>query len=185
MLARAFVEDPLLRFVFPELSTRVALAPAFFSPAVRLTNAIGEVDRLDGLVGVALWRPPGQLHESEKERSQAGFDELPNVIGESALARFSLAYDTLARRHSETIAAEHWFLELIAVEPGKQGAGRGGQLLRSGLERADDARMSCYLETLNSRNVPFYEDHGFRVVVDEDEPVSGLRFWGLLRPPMT
>jgi len=35
------------------------------------------------------------------------------------------------------------------------------------------------LETVDVRTVPFYLRKGFEVVVEDVEPSSGLRYWGL------
>ena len=49
------------------------------------------------------------------------------------------------------------------------------------LSRAGAENLSCYLETMNSVNVPFYERHGFHVVSEGEPPGSGLRIWAMLR----
>jgi hypothetical protein len=49
------------------------------------------------------------------------------------------------------------------------------------LGRATEESVACYLETMNSVNVPFYERHGFHVVSEGEAPGSGLRIWAMLR----
>jgi len=52
---------------------------------------------------------------------------------------------------------------------------RSSAIIRVGLQRADALGISCYLESSNARDVPFYEHHGF-VIVEEYyhfEPVNG------------
>jgi GNAT superfamily N-acetyltransferase len=183
LIARAFHDDPLLVYCLPDGTERAQRAPAFFATFVRLAHAIGEVQCLPELEGVAVWSRPGRLHETLEVQRQAGFDELPTLIGESALERFGTAYSTVEQRHSETIDADHWFLQLLAVDPGRQGAGLGGRLLAPVLARADEAGLPCYLDNFAERNLAFYGKHGFRVVVNEVEPASRLRFWGMLRDP--
>ena len=39
------------------------------------------------------------------------------------------------------------------------------------------------LETAQPKNVPFYQKHGFDVIVDTIDPTSGLRLWTFLRKP--
>jgi hypothetical protein len=51
------------------------------------------------------------------------------------------------------------------------------------LARADADRLPCYLETMNEKNVLFYEKYGFRVVRDGEVPRHGLRAWAMLREP--
>ncbi len=52
------------------------------------------------------------------------------------------------------------------------------------LERADRDRLPCYLETTKEINVSFYKKHGFEVVVEDDLPRGGPRFWTMKREPI-
>ena len=52
------------------------------------------------------------------------------------------------------------------------------------LERADRDRLPCYLETAKEINVSFYKKHGFEVVVEDDLPGGGPRFWTMKRDPV-
>ena len=51
------------------------------------------------------------------------------------------------------------------------------------LARASHELIPCYLETFLARNVPFYQRHGFKVVVEGTLPESGLAFWTMRREP--
>lgn len=67
--------------------------------------------------------------------------------------------------------------------PAVASTGIGGSLVRAGLERADADGLPCYLETVNPKNVPFYQKLGFDVIVDTVDPTSDLRLWTFLRQP--
>jgi hypothetical protein len=55
---------------------------------------------------------------------------------------------------------------------------------RKTLERADLEQHACYLETKNRRNVAFYQQLGFDVIVNGEEAgASGVRFWSFRRTP--
>jgi len=183
LVARAFHDDPLLVHLLPDGTERAERAPALFTTLVRLAHAVGEVQRLPEVEAVAVWSRPGRRHETPEERGRAGFDELPAILGDEAFDRFGNAYATVDRRHSEAIARDHWFLQFIAVDPAEQGSGAGSRLLAPTLARADAAGQPCYLDNFSEANLAFYGKHGFRAVVDEVEPTSGLRFWGMLREP--
>lgn len=183
LIARAFHDDPLLVYFLPDSSERAERAPRFFATFVRLAHAIGDVQRLSGFEGVAVGSRPGRRHETLEERDRAGFDELPAVVGESALDQFLTVYATVEQHHASAIERDHWFLQFIAVDPAKQGTGLGSRLLAPILARADRAGQPCYLDNFAEVNLAFYRKHGFRVTVDEIEPTSGLRFWGMLREP--
>jgi GNAT superfamily N-acetyltransferase len=48
----------------------------------------------------------------------------------------------------------------IGVDPARQGAGYGTELMKHSLQRCDADRKLAYLESSNPRNVPFYERLG-------------------------
>jgi ribosomal protein S18 acetylase RimI-like enzyme len=77
-----------------------------------------------------------------------------------------------------------WYLFLLGVEPHLQRRGLGSTLIRPVLERAEAARVACYLETENERNVAFYKKQGFDLIVNGEEAGStGVRFWSFRRLP--
>ena len=57
----------------------------------------------------------------------------------------------------------------------------GSATITPELRRADSEGLPCYLETFQPRNVPLYLKHGFQIMAEEVEPVSGLRAWFFLR----
>lgn len=75
----------------------------------------------------------------------------------------------------------HWYVLVLGVHPDHQGKGLGRELLRKVLQKADEDRVSVYLETANPTNLDFYRKYGFGVT-EEIVPVAGCpRIWGLLR----
>lgn len=66
----------------------------------------------------------------------------------------------------------HWYLEIIATRPERQGKGAAGKLMRWGLERADEEKVESYLEA-SPVGKEVYEYFGFeekgRLVVIVDE----------------
>jgi GNAT superfamily N-acetyltransferase len=72
---------------------------------------------------------------------------------------------------------------LLGVDPPRQGQGVGGALIAPVLAKTDAAGVPCYLETMKTRNVPFYRKHGFEVVVEDDLPGGGFHFWTMRRDP--
>ena len=104
------------------------------------------------------------------------------VLGR-ARTRFRTVYEAMDRSHAATVPEPHWDLWLIAVDRGRQGRGLGSSLLRPMLERLDAAGDRCCLETLDERTLGLYRRHGFEVVVDAVEPITGVRYWCCVRDP--
>ena len=75
----------------------------------------------------------------------------------------------------------HWHVGPVSVEPGLQGQGVGGALLRPFCARMDDEGEIAWLETDKPENVVFYRRHGFDVA--EEVETHGLVTWFMRRAP--
>jgi GNAT superfamily N-acetyltransferase len=184
VLARAFFDDPMMVYLMPDDEQRQEVLPWFMRTAATYAHLFGEVyttpTRVDG---DACWLPPGDTDLSEERMAEVGFMEAPERLGEQAFGRFASLMETLGELHHREAAADHWYLMVLGVDPSRQGQGVGGGLIQPILARADAAGLPCYLETMKTRNVPFYQKHGFKVVVEDDTPDGGLHYWTMLRPP--
>lgn len=58
-MARAFDDDPLTTWLFPDARARTRKLPAFFRSLLRASLPFGEVYTTDGTRSVAIWNPPG------------------------------------------------------------------------------------------------------------------------------
>jgi ribosomal protein S18 acetylase RimI-like enzyme len=99
------------------------------------------------------------------------------------ISRYIAVENYCGEVHKQSVQGAHWYLWGLAVKPSRQGQGIGGMLMQPVLARADADRLPCYLETMNEKNVPFYERYGFRVMSDGAVPRHGLRIWAMLREP--
>jgi GNAT superfamily N-acetyltransferase len=178
MLARAFADDPAMRFIFPDAADRATRLPRLFAllfdsdgpVGMRLVTGAGEA--------ATLWRGPGKAETGLWEmirRAPALLHALGGATGR-------------ALRLARTVDAHHprrpfWYLHIAGCDPACQGQGLGGAIIRSGLARVADHRLPCYLETPLERNVGFYRGLGFEPVESWDVPGGGPRFWSRVRPP--
>jgi GNAT superfamily N-acetyltransferase len=145
---------------------------------VRYDLMFGEVECLDDFGAVACWLPPGEEEATPAKLARAGWDDLP---AELPLERISAVLGVVVAAVRCAAPEPHWHLRLLAVDPDRQGSGLGSVLLEHGLGRARRSGDPVLLETLDARTVPFYVRNGFEVVVEDVEPSSGLRYWGLRR----
>jgi len=183
-LARAFQDDPLQAYVFPDPETRAALSPTHFAPLLRYGLLFGEVLTTEGgPSGAAIWLPPDGWEVTPERAAMAGLDELPKVLGDEAAERFFSALGAIDPYHHRDVPAAHWYVMVVGVSPEARGQGLGRALLQPMMDRADTAGLPCYLETAQPDNVAFYEHLGFRRVVEVVEPGSGLRLWTFRRDP--
>jgi GNAT superfamily N-acetyltransferase len=108
---------------------------------------------------------------------------MPQEMGQEAFQRLMVMkrhFDELRERDA---IEPHWYLWTLGVDPPRQGQGVGGALMQPVLSRADEAGLPCYLEADKAKNVPFYQRHGFEVVVEDDLPDGGYHYWTMKRPP--
>lgn len=184
-LARAFQDDPLQAYVFPDPAERAARSPAHFMPLLRYGLMYGEVLTTQGIpLGAAVWLPPDRWEVTPERAAAAGLDELPNVLGEEAAERFFSVLGATDTYHHRDVPASHWYLMVVGIAPEARGQGLGRALLRPIMDRADAAGLHCYLETAHPDNVAFYEHLGFQQIVELVEPQSGLRLWTFRREPL-
>jgi ribosomal protein S18 acetylase RimI-like enzyme len=183
-LARAFQDDPLQTYVFPDPAERAARSPAHFAPLLRYGLKFGEVLTTAGApAGAAVWLGPNAWEVTPDRAAAAGLDELPTVLGAAAAERFFSVLGAVDVHHHRDVPAAHWYVMVVGVEPEAQGSGVGRALLQPIMDRAEAAGQPCYLETAQPDNVAFYEHLGFRRLVEMVEQQSGLRLWTFRRDP--
>ncbi len=168
---RAFVDDPVMRWLFPDDDVFSAPAGIVMAAPFHGWVGLGEVWCTDDAAGVAVWIPPG--------RPEPDDDAPPTGAAPDAalLERIGLLSTVI---EANTPPEPHWYLQLLATHPDWQRQGIGGQLMRSMFERADAEGLACYLETETEENVAYYRHHGFEVRSEWDVP-TGPHMWGMLR----
>ncbi|MFD7297369.1 GNAT family N-acetyltransferase [Streptomyces sp. NPDC059897] len=175
LLARAFHDDPMMGFFFPEGPGRQAsLARYFTTIFARQYVRHGRCERTGS--AAAFWVPA-----EDQDKAVPDIDtirELQAILGERA-ELFGDAVEAAARH---TPAQPHWSLALIGVDPAAQGRGEGAALLRSGLAAADAAGMPVHLESSKESNLPVYEHFGFTVREELKLPGGGPLLWTMWRP---
>jgi len=185
LLARAFDDDPMMAWVFPDPVRRARDLRRLFAANLRHADRTGRLDAESvdgGSVGVALWLGPGAFPMPAWRTLLTGHALLPFGFTLTSLARLRRLNAYALMQHRRTIAGPHWFLHGVGVEPDRQRQGIGTALLRAGLERADRDRLPCYLETARESALPFYSRFGFRVAIPGRLPGDGPPVFSLLRP---
>ena len=180
VMARAFYDDPLFSWIFPNASTRLVrmtkMNDAFF-PRMFGVPFI-EMYTTDDLAGVALWAGP----EKWEPPSSAFIPAVPRLLramGVGGTRRMTSTMNALAKVHPHET---HWYLAGLATDPPKQGRGVGSALVNEVTTgRCDEQHLMSYLETQKPENVPFYEKLGYQVVKELDLPLGGPHMWCMRR----
>jgi GNAT superfamily N-acetyltransferase len=181
VLTRAFADDPVTAWIFPDESDRVERLGRFYSELFLPRMAVGrdEIYTDDRVRGVASWTPPGH--------GETGTLDMLRML--PRLARLSGRWlprtlKTLSYMESQFPEAPHWHLPFLGVVPEAQGEGIGSALMQPILDRADRERMPAYLEASTERSRALYLRHEFVVLNEMRLPGGGPPLWRMWREPV-
>lgn len=183
VMGEAFLNDPLWKYLVPDETRRSHAVSLSMNILVRYSLLYGKIYTTSILDGVACWLPPGGTTPSFTRLVQIGIRSAPFQLGWTGLRRYIAVENYCEEVHKRIMPGAHWYLWGLGVKPSRQGNGIGGMLIQPVLARADADHLPCYLETMNEKNVPFYEKYGFKVASDRVVPRHELRVWAMLREP--
>lgn len=173
VLSRAFYNDPLLRWLFPDDNRRMgqtarlsALVTGFGYVPVGHTSVFEADEDRPVVRGAALWSSP----EDGDGTPAFALRALPHLIPLVGLNRLPEILRYFAELKASAPEEPHWYLAMLATDPVARGTGVGSRLLRAGLAQADADGVPVYLETMNSANIGYYEKYDFRVVRAINDP---------------
>ncbi len=179
-LALAFYEDPVMQWVLPNQLRRLRQLERSFNAIFlkRLCLPHDETYTTEGIVGGALWLPPGKWQLGLLDNLRL----LPYMAAfwGRSLPRALRSLSYLDSRHPHD---PHYYLFILGVEPGSQGRGIGTSLMQPILERCNRERMPAYLEATTPRNRELYARNGFEVVGEIELPGGGPPLWRMWREP--
>lgn len=183
LLSRAFYDDPLLLYLFPEDKERLQSATRFFLPNLRHACREGAMFTTSSFSGVAIWRFLGFETSDKADANNDPRVQLPELMGIGPFERLMNVVRYTNELHKKLVQGRHFYLLFLGVDPVRQGKGVGGILINPMLQRADVEGITCYLETNKEKNLAFYAKHGFKVGEHRQLPDGGPYLWGLARPP--
>ncbi|GAB2871583.1 GNAT family N-acetyltransferase [Streptomyces deserti] len=176
ILARAFDDDPMMRWFFPgDASREEGLGRYFTAIFTRQYVHHGVCEHTEA--AAAFWVPPEAQAKAVPDAET--IQELQSILGDRA----PLLRDAVETAAQHAPREPHWYLAVIGADPVGQGQGHGAALLRSGLAQADAAGLPTYLESSKPSNLPFYEHFGFTVQEELRLPGNGPVLWAMRREP--
>jgi GNAT superfamily N-acetyltransferase len=183
LFGRAFLDDPaivaLLKENEPEKRRQRMMF--YFRASLAACKQFGRLlflqSEAEGIAGAALVYPPG-AYPPPVGKQFALFASTIRGAGISGLHRWAWWMVQANRGHS--IHQAHYYLELIGIDPLRQGQGLGALILTEIVASADRERVGCFLETSNPRNVPIYQHFGFEIR-SEGKPL-GVPTYYMWRP---
>ena len=180
VMARAFEDDPLMKWILPNDRTRLARMTAMErAVSHKVALPIGRhILTTDELAGMAVWAPPNTWKVPTSKFVTVGPQMIATLRG--GLIRLMRGFAVLEKAHPHE---PHWYLEGLGTDPKWQRRGVGGALMAPVLARCDDEGVPAYLETQKQANVPYYRKHGFEVIREVDLPARGPHMWLMWREP--
>lgn len=176
-LARAFEDDPISEFLFPEFTSRSQRLRAFYRVTMPWLLSHGRFYTEDRLRGGAIWQCPLPPHAGSL-RLLSRLMRTGLVLRGRTRAGMALGQAMEAMR----VRRPHWYLGILGTQPADQGRGIGSALITPVLEVCDREGELAYLESSKAANIPFYERHGFAVMGEVRVP-GGPVLWPMLRHP--
>jgi GNAT superfamily N-acetyltransferase len=176
MLARAFADDPMV--MWPLGAGDPSRPVTNFLELNRVFVRLGIVWKVGDVDGAAVWVPPDRL----EGYLEAEIETRPPIVAltDDGGRRYHALWDWIGSMIPDD---DLWFLDQVGVDPAKQGSGIGSALVRFGLGRARSDGRGAFLETAIGRNVPYYEEFGFRVAAHGDAPLGGPHVWFMRADP--
>ena len=178
ILTEAFMDDPLVGWLFPEVGDRRRLQPHFYRPL--LTHPGAEVYLAGDREGAAVWLNLATDPEPAEKQPEVAGASPESVFGESG-ARLQALGLALAQRHP--VGEPHLYLACMGVVGGRQGAGLGTAMLRHRLERADGDGLGTYLEAGSPRSRALYLRYGFEDLGEPVRVADSPLLWPMWRSP--
>jgi GNAT superfamily N-acetyltransferase len=189
VVARAFAEDPVFRYLTPEdEASRLRTIAWLMSRSLFYCEPHNHVYTTAASEGVAAWLPPHQFTSDPWQLLQMIFQlqlyTLPFQCGWDRVWRWLNCLPVLEQCHQQDMADHpHWYLAILAVSPETQGKGIGSALLQPVLSQASQAGLPCYLVTFTEQAVAFYAKHGFVVMRQQKFSSESPPFWTLKHNP--
>ncbi len=175
-LARAFHDDPVIRYAIPSQAVRKKVLPLFYEKLSRVAAMLGGAEILPGFAAT-LWLQ-SRMEAPFLLALRMGFLRLLLQMGPRALIRLMRHESHCAMRAWRVGPQRYGYLWIIGVAPVSQNQGSGRALLQRTMEVLRGRGHSiCLLKTETESNVAFYQKSGFSCLETGIVPSSGIRYW--------
>ncbi|MDM8521021.1 GNAT family N-acetyltransferase [Anaerolineales bacterium HSG6] len=134
------------------------------------------------ILGTSIWvKPMDNTLAQQLSLQKKSF--IHQYLGQTCLQKYAEIVDFMSNKAKDMVSPDSWYLSIIAVAPQFRGQGLGSTLIRPILAKTDDSGVATYLETFTPRNREFYHRLGYREVMSLVEPMTGSKYWLMMREP--
>jgi len=180
---RAFRNDPMMQYVFPDEDRRQRHGKWFLERCIRYGLRCGTVHTTEDFAGVVAWIRPEHTPMRLIQVLRSGMLAAPCKLGWPTFRRFLRLTKAMEAAHQQATPGRHWYLLLLVVDPPHQRRGVGSALLAPGLAQVDNDGLPSYLETTTEQNTTYYRKHGFEAWGPQTVAAGVPSFWPMLREP--
>ncbi|QKV74071.1 GNAT family N-acetyltransferase [Amycolatopsis sp. Hca4] len=154
---RAFFDDPVFSWIFPDPARRAEANRRFFRVIVDSTFAGGGLAlQIDDFDAVSLFYPPSILPSAQDHADLVA--RLESDLGEDA--ERAIAFMNLLNDNHPRDLPPHLYGTFLSAVPGRQGKGLGTRLKLAQFALADGGDAGVYGEASCLRNLALYERLG-------------------------
>lgn len=186
LLARAFANDPLMRYILDHSEDRHRNLVAIFACAIRACQIRGDIARVhgaNGQIAAATWLPVTGIPVEVINMIRSGMIWMPFAVGPSAMVRMQRHEAPCERLIRRRLPETSGYLWSVGVEPSAMGQGAGREVIAIACAQMMEGGLThCVLKTENEANVTFYEHLNFRTCETISDPRSNLRSWVMVKP---
>ena len=144
-------------------------------------NAICIADSKD-INSVLIYIPPKSIEPSLLDYIKAGGMKMFFKFGLRRIVRLTRFNIEIAQATKQYRAANDGYLMAFATRLDKQGQHYGKPLMTALLNHLNASGESCYLETLEAKNIALYQHFSFQLVGQMDSQIDNLTLFAMRRP---
>ena len=182
VISKAFYNDPLMEYLFPELIDRKNKLPFMMELLLRIGIKYGIVHATSPkLEGIAIWFPSNKVKITPWMGILNGGISYFFKLGKKLVKKQNRIYNYINSKHRTLFSSQHWYLSVIAIAPLFQGSGFSHILLNSMFIQIDKQNLPIFLDTNNKENIPFYKKYGFKILEKYEIPNTDLINWAMIR----
>lgn len=182
VISEAFFNDPLMKYLFPIKQERISKLPSMMKLLIRIGIKYGVVHVTSSkLEGIAIWFPSNRAKITSWMGLINGGIPYFFKLGTKAVKKQNKFYKFIYSKHKKLLCSYHWYLSIIAVNPIYQGKGFSRILFNSMFPYVDKRNLPCFLDTNNEKNLPIYEQFGFKILEEYEIPNTNLVNWAMIR----
>ena len=186
MLARAFHDEPVVAYAYPDAAEMKARLPHVYEFLLRSSLPWAQAwATSEQMEGIAVWTYTEDAPMSLWRFLLSGAIWPGLRMGMRAGQRMRPFFAYVEGRRKKLVPFANWYLMVIGVDPEFQGKGYAGRLLRGMLSGVDEQGLPCCLETEKERNVSLYRHFDFNVIDEYVVPDTSVKLWIMLREKKT